>query len=256
MGAGTSSLGPSSVDKTSAVPIYAQLKQILRGAIDGQRLAPNERMPSENDLCAEYNISRMTVRQAIRELVREGYVYVRRGEGTFVSRAERTQMLVKLDGFSTQMAKEGHTVRSEVLRVARVGSEATHVEAFAGLGEPPGASLVMLERVRFLDDEPFALERSYLSQQNGASLLERQFDDSFSIYRYLADERGTVLARAEHSVEPRLADSRVSRTLRIDQTSPVLCVRGTTYSASGGPVEYLEGMYRGDRYTFRVVIAK
>jgi GntR family transcriptional regulator len=249
-------LGPTSIDKSSPVPIYVQLKDILRAAIEDERIASNERIPSENDLSTEFNISRMTVRQAIRELVREGLVYARRGEGTFVSTANHTQMLVKLDGFSTQMAKEGHAVRSQVLRVELVHSADGHAEAFTGLGESPEGALVMMERVRFLDNEPFALERSYLNQHNGAHLLAREFDETFSIYRFLASERGTVLFRAEHSLEPKLADTGTAATLQIEPGSPVLFVRGTTYSVTGGAVEYLEGIYRGDRYTFRVVIAK
>jgi len=252
----TVALGGSSIDKNSPVPIYVQLKEIIRTSIEEERLAPNARIPSELDLSAEFNISRMTVRQAIRELVRDGYVYVRKGEGTFVSHADQAQMLVKLDGFSTQMAKEGHAVRSQVLRAVEVRDADAHRQAYAGLEERPGSVLVMIERVRYLDEEPFAVERSYLSQANGGRLLEREFGSAFSIYGYLAAERHIALARAEHAIEPRLADGETARALGIAVGSPVLFVRGTTYAASGGPVEYLEGSYRGDRYTFRVSIAK
>jgi GntR family transcriptional regulator len=244
------------IDKGSPVPLYVQLKEIVRQSIEQERLAPNDRIPSETDLSAEFNISRMTVRQAIRELVREGLVYVRRGEGTFVGPVQGAQMLIKLDGFSTQMTKEGHRVRSRTLGVHRVEPADEHAAAYAGLGVRPGGGLVMIERVRYLDDEPFALERSYLGSADGAPLLDRQTEDTFSMYKYLSSERGIDLARAEHAIEPRLADERCATALQIPTGSPVLQICGTTFSSSSIPIEYLEGLYRGDRYMFRVAIAK
>jgi GntR family transcriptional regulator len=253
----TSPLGASSrVDRHSHVPVYAQLKGIIREAIDSGSLGANERIPSENELATEYNVSRMTVRQAIRELARDGYVYVRKGDGTFVGGGARAQMLVKLDGFSTEMTKRGHTVRSRVLRAERVTSGGAHAQAFAGLGERPDSSLVMIERIRYLDEEPFALERSYLSAHTGERLLDRTFDETFSIYQFLSHERGISLSRAEHTIEPRLAEGETASALALAPGSPILFVRGTTFSVTGGPVEYIEGNYRGDRYTFTVVIAK
>jgi GntR family transcriptional regulator len=251
-----STLGGTSIDKGSPVPIYAQLKDIIRASIEEKRLAPDQRIPSENELSASYGISRMTVRQAIRELVRDGYVYVRKGEGTFVSRIGATQMLVKLDGFSTEMAKLGYRVRSEVLGVSRIGWDEGYAEAFAGLSEKEGGALVAIERIRYVENEPFAAERSYLALRTGERLLERSFDETFSIYRYLAAEEGISLARAEHAIEARLADRATASSLRIRAGSPVLFIRGTTYAGNGQPVEYLEGSYRGDRYTFRVNIVK
>jgi len=246
----------SYINKASHIPIYAQLQEILRRDITEERLSPGDRLPSENELSARFHISRMTVRQALRELIREGLVRVRKGEGSFVSSDPDVQMLIKLDGFSTEMQKLGHRVHSQFLEATEIDSYKEFRLAFLGLHEKKGDSLVRIKRLRFLDNTPFAIETSYLSGRIGRDLLNRRFDRSFSIYRFLEQECRLDLAKAEHMIEPLLADAVTAKLLRIKPGRPVLSLSGTTYSSEGLPVEYLEGIYLGDKYKLKISIGR
>lgn len=245
-----------SIDKSSHIPIYAQVKDILRSLIGEERIKPNDKIPSENELSAAFAISRVTVRQAIQDLAREGYVYIKRGEGTFVNSVPRTQMLFKLDGFSAEMSKLGYKTHSKILEAGAVNASEKFRDAYSGLREKCDSPMVRIKRVRYLENAPFAVETSFLKCSIGEKVLERLNGEKFSIYGYIENELGIMLSRAEHMIEPRLAQKEASDLLGIKQGSAVLFVKGTTYSEKNGPIEYLEGIYRGDKYRFKVEIRK
>lgn len=255
-------MGPSDllqkyhIDKGGFIPLYIQLRDILKELINGKKLLPGEQIPSENELSAAFNISRMTVRQAIQELMREGIVTIRRGEGTFVSAIPHTQMLLKLEGFSSEMAKLGYRSHSRVLSIEKISSFDSYELAYSGLGKTPGDTLVRISRVRFVEDTPFALETSFLSMDTGKGLLESQMSGEISIYNYIEKELHVRLSRADHVIQPDLADSETAELLEIQTGNPILKIKGTTFSMTNKPIEYLEGIYRGDQYELKVVITK
>lgn len=244
------------IDKGGFIPLYIQLRDILKGLINGKKLLPGDQIPSENELSATFNISRMTVRQAIQELMREGIVVIRRGEGTFVSAVPHTQMLLKLEGFSSEMAKLGYRSHSRVLSVEQISSFDSYELAYSGLGKTPGDPLVKIQRVRYVEDTPFALETSFLSLNTGKGLMESEMAGEISIYNYIEKELHVRLSRADHVIQPALADSSTAEHLEIKTGSPILKIHGTTFSMTNKPIEYLEGIYRGDQYELKVVITK
>jgi len=246
----------SRIDKGGFIPLYIQLRDILKELINTGKLKPGDQLPSENVLSSTFNISRMTVRQAIQELMREGFITIRRGEGTFVSSVPHTQMLLKLEGFSSEMAKLGYRNHSRVLDVEKIASFDSFEMAYSGLGKPPGEPLVRIRRVRYVEDTPFALETSFLSYRTGAGLLESQMADDTSIYNYIEKELHIRLSRADHTIQPGLADQEIADHLEIKEGSPVLKLHGTTFSMNNKAIEYLEGIYRGDQYELKVVITK
>ncbi|MCF7823025.1 MAG: GntR family transcriptional regulator [Candidatus Marinimicrobia bacterium] len=244
------------VDKGGVIPLYIQLRDILKDLINSGKLTAGGQIPSENALASNFKISRMTVRQAIQELIREGFITIRRGEGTFVSSVPHTQMLLKLEGFSSEMAKLGYRNHSRVLDVTRIVSFDSYEMAYSGLGETPGEPLVRIRRIRYVEDTPFAVETSFLSYRTGAGLLEPQMADDTSIYNYIEKELHIRLSRADHIIQPGLADKMIANHLEIKPGSPILKLHGTTFSMTNKPIEYLEGIYRGDQYELKVVITK
>ncbi|MFH1852936.1 MAG: GntR family transcriptional regulator, partial [Candidatus Neomarinimicrobiota bacterium] len=216
---------------------------------------PNDKIPSENELATAFSISRMTVRQAIRELVKEGYIHIKRGEGTFVREIPATQMLIKLEGFSAVMHKMGYHTHSQILRIQKIIPSMEKYEyAYRGLNELPEQPLVMVRRLRYLEETPYCLETSFLTHAVGEGLLEKGFDENISIYGFIEHERKIHLSRAEHIIEPALCKGSTAELLKIKQGSPILFIRGTTYSMDNRPIEYLEGIYRGDKYKLSVEI--
>lgn len=244
------------IDKASPIPIWVQIRDALQERIRRRDFAPHEKLPSENELSARFAVSRMTVRQAIQALESEGLVYVKRGEGSFVNNSEPTQMLVKLDGFSREMSKLGLRTHSRMLESRRIRTFRPFKAAYEGLHVEQGGALVEVKRLRYLEEQPYAIESTYLPADIGESLLDRDLDGTFSIYRYLEQECGISLERAEHLLEPQIADKNAAHLLAVKIGSPVLHVTGTTYASGGRPIEYIEGLYRGDKYRLRVDIAR
>ncbi len=244
------------IDKSSFVPLYIQVRDILKDLINSGMLKPGDQVPSENELSTAFAISRMTVRQAIQELIREGFINIRRGEGTFVNSSPRTQMLLKLEGFSSEMAKLGYRNHSRVLDIQKIDDFDSFEMAYSGLGKPPDEPIIRIRRVRYVEDTPFALETSFLSYKTGRGLMEPQMADDTSIYSYIEKELHIRLSRADHVIQPGLADKEIAQHLEVEEGSAVLKLRGTTYSMTNKAIEYLEGVYRGDKYELKLVITK
>jgi GntR family transcriptional regulator len=247
---------PADFDKNSDVPIYVQVRDIVKNDILEKRILPNEKIPSENVLAKKYGISRMTVRHAIRELQKEGWIFTKHGKGSFASSQNDTQMLVKLDGFSTEMIKLGHNVHSKLLEVKKTGFNDDTMDAYSGLQEEKQNDLVVIRRIRYLEGRPYALENSYMPFLIGRNLLTQTFSENFSIYRHLEDELGIRFSRADHVIEPKLLSPHDAKLLDIKSGTPVLFIAGTTFSKSGEPIEFLKGIYLGDRYKLKVNVKK
>lgn len=248
--------GALPLNKQSPVPCYLQLKDGLARLMREGVLQSGEKIPSENELAAWYSLSRMTVRQAVKELQSDGMVYVKRGDGTYVSSPDNTQMLIKLDGFSAEMAKLGHTVHSTIMNAERISYTSAYRKPFTRLHEPEDGSLVMFRRVRYLDETPFAIETSFLQSENGQELLARTSEPRLSIYHYIEREKKIQLTRAEHFIEPGLANKKTAQVLGVRRGSAILKIFGTTFSKNNSAIEYLEGIYRGDRYKMKLDIAR
>ena len=244
------------IDKSSYIPLYIQVRDILKELINSGKLEPGHQIPSENELSSAFNISRMTVRQAIQELIREGFLNIRRGEGTFVNAVPHTQMLLKLEGFSSEMAKLGYRNHSKVLSIQTIESFDSYEMAYSGLEKPPGEPLIRIQRVRFVEDTPFALETSFLSYRTGKGLLEPKMPGDMSLYNYIENDLHIRLSRADHVIQPGLAEGEIADHLAVELGSPILKLHGTTFSMTNKPIEYLEGFYRGDKYELKVVITK
>jgi len=245
------------IDKNSHTPIYIQVRDIIIKMIKDKKLVPSAKIPSENEISAAFNISRMTVRQAIRELVKEEYIHIKRGEGTFVNDLPSPQMLIKLEGFSAVMHKMGYRTHSKILKIKKI----THVlkkyeYAYRGLREKTERPIVMVRRLRYLEDIPYCLETSFLTNVVGEKILETGLDENISIYGFIEQQVKIHLSRAEHIIEPALAKNPTAELLDIKVGSPILFVRGTTFSIENRPIEYLEGVYRGDKYKLNIEITK
>ncbi|MCW5851207.1 MAG: GntR family transcriptional regulator [Anaerolineae bacterium] len=233
------------VDKTSLTPIYSQLKEMVREKIEAGVWPPGTLIPSERDFCEQFGISRMTVRQALGELVSEGMVVREKGKGTFVAQPRLRQRLTRLTGFSEDMLARGKQPGARVLRVERVAAKPPAARA---LGILPGEEVILIERLRLADGEPVALEASHLHFEGVERVLSLPLDGS--LYRLLTETFDIHPKRAQQEIEATLATAREMDLLKLETDAPVLRNRRTTYDAEGRPFEYAESVYRGDRYTF------
>ena len=207
------------------------------------RLGVGEAIPSERQLSADLGVSRLTVRAALDELAREGYLVRRRGSGTFVSEPKIAQELT-MTSFTEDMRRRGMEPGSRTL-----GLEIVPAGARLGrfLHVSPSEPIVVAKRLRLADHESMAIEtlhvRSALVPGLTADELEGQ-----SFYELLRSRYGIVIAGGMQTIEPTVTNEEESDALGVPLHSPAFLFERTTRAADGGIVEYVRSIYRGDRY--------
>lgn len=245
--------GRAVIDKDSAVPFYRQLKDILRADIERRNLRPGDRLPGDHQLCDRYGVSRPVVRQALSELQYEGVLERIKGRGTFVVPQLTSQSLVQsLSGLHEDVTALGRRLRSEV-RVLRVtgadGDVATRLEV------EPGTAVVEIERLRFVDDEPWVHALSHVPAAMAPDLVDQDLREQ-SLYALLERRYGLRLVRSRRAVEAHSASAALARDLAIPRHGPVLRLTAVTYGADNRPVETFVAHHRGDRSRFEVEVER
>ena len=233
------------------LPLYVQLSETLRADIHARRLQPQQQLPSERELCARFRVSRMTVRQALIDLTREGLIYSRVGKGTFVSEPKIDQQLKTLTGFSQDMSARGSRTASRVLEAKLIPAPDEIAQI---LRVPVGAETVVLARVRFADSVPLAIETVHLPHKYCPALLRHDFSKE-SLYDVLEHQYNYHLVRAEQTIEAALASPRDAALLQLVPPVAVLMMERLTFTDQDILIEYVQSTYRGDRYKFRSALA-
>lgn len=232
----------------SPLPLYAQIKATLRTRILDGSYAPHSQMPSEHELCAMFGVSRITVRQALGDLQKEGLLFKLHGKGTFVSRPRAFQNVSSLQGFAEAMSSLGHEIVNQ-LRSFRVVEANRQVAARLKLDE--GAPVVEIHRVRLLDREPVSLELTWLPEVLGKRLANADLVTR-DIFLILENDCGVPLGHADIAIDAMLADDEIAGALRVEAGGPVLRIDRLTHDADGAPIDYEHLYFRGDAFQYRL----
>lgn len=241
-------MGPARLDKNSPIPLYHQLQASVEARIGSGEWPPGRQLPSERELCEEYGVSRITVRQALAALANAGRVARQQGIGTFVAPLRIEQHLNRLTGFTDEMQERGQKADAQLLRLERV--PATFAVA-QSLQREMGDPVIVVHRLRLADSEPLALETAYLREDLFPGLIDAKLEDH-SLYRLLGDRYGIVPTRAEQQIESTSCPTAEARLLGVRKGMPMLHMIRVTYSQDDRPFEHTESYYRGDRYIFHV----
>jgi len=242
----------TTIDRSSLIPYYHQLKTLLLLRIDRDGLASGDRLPSDHELCAQYEVSRTVVRQALGELEFEGVIYREKGRGTFVAQAKSSQGLVQsLTGLYEDAASHGMSLRSEVRRLETVPAKGV---VAAGLDLEEGSPVVLLERLRYLSDVPWVLVTTYLPAGLVPDLEQADLTNG-SLYA-LMDRHGVRPVSGRRSVEARVAGVALARDLGLPRGGAVLFLSSIGMNALGRPVELFHAFHRGDRTRFEVSLTR
>ena len=243
--------GPDSLDRTSPVPLYYQLKEIFRSWITAGDFDRDGRFPSEAELQQQFKVSRMTIRRALSELVQEGFLVREQGRGSFVVRPRVQDQLRYLTSFTEDMRLRGLPTGSRILDFRLVHDP----EVAKAMGIPESEELVQLRRLRLVRDEPVAIQNAFIRHRFCPGLVERGLMEG-SLYATLERGYGLKLGRAIQTVEAKPADEYEARLLGIELGQPVLLLERLTFLKGGEPVEYVRSAYRGDRYRFTVELPR
>ncbi len=231
--------------RESKLPLYQQLYEILRGKIRHGEWGPGAMIPPESELVRQYVVSRVTVRQALDALAREGLVSRQRGRGTFVAHPTVEKGMTRIVSFTQDMRERGLEPATEVLAQGLVTAPPEVAERLQCGAD---CELARLERLRLANGEPMALEESYLVHSYCPGVLNGDYS-AVPLRDALEREYGIRLVRARQVIRALPATKRLARLLKIRFKAPVLCIERVSYSQQHLPVEFLRIHYRGDRYT-------
>ncbi|OZC55633.1 GntR family transcriptional regulator [Rhodococcus sp. 06-621-2] len=220
----------------------------LRSAITNGEYAVGDSLPSESALCAQYEVSRGPVRQALASLSAEGLVQLSQGRPAVVRSNDAAQTLDTFTPFSQWARRTGREAGSKTLEVSRRRASPS---AVTGLGIEPDDFVVEVVRVRYLDGEPTMIERSVFVDAVGSLLFEFE-TDSGSITDYLTG-RGVRFESMSHVLDAVSADSVDADSLGIAEGSPLLRERRTSRDQYGIAFEYADDRYRSDQVVFSIV---
>jgi GntR family transcriptional regulator len=200
-------------------------------------------LPSERQLSVDLGVSRLTLRAALDELVREGYLVRRRGSGTFVREPKIAQELT-MTSFSEEMRRRGMTPGSRTLSL-----ETTTAGAYLGrcLHVSPSERVVVAKRLRLADGESMAIETLHVPESLVPGLEPKDLDRG-SFYELLAERYGITIVGGLQTIEPTVTNEEESDALDVPLHSPAFLFERTTRSENDDIVEFVRSIYRGDRY--------
>ncbi len=219
--------------RDSAVPLYQQIKNKLLQDIESGVLEPHTQLPSERKLVEQFDVSRITVRQALSELVQQGYLYTKPSKGFFVAEQPQPYELNVLLSFTAVARERGLSPGSRVV-------EADIVPASQALSRqlliPLGSEVVSLVRLRLINNVPVRVEHVWLPHDRCPGILKHDLAKS-SLYTILRDEYGLVLTQAHTTIRARLASAQEREWLELADPDAVVTVDQLTLGQDGRPIE-------------------
>ena len=230
----------------SAVPLYSQVRERLRERILDGTYAANARLPSESEIGALLKVSRITVRQALGDLQKEGVIFTVPGKGTFVAGGRPSQDLTRLEGFGEAMSRKGHRIVNRVAKHALV--EATP-EVAARLGRLPGAPVTEIHRVRYLDQAPVSFEITFLPPSVGERLRDENLAER-DIFLILEVDYGIALGHADIQIGALNADAAMAANLGVAPGAALLRIERLTFTREGEPIDFEYLYVCGDAFQY------
>ena len=235
------------LNRESPIPLHHQVRNYLLGCIERGELLPGQTLLQEREYAARFGISLAPVRQAILDLVKEGYLYRVPGRGTFVREQKVEEKISILSSFTESMRAKGLSADLRVVEQS-VGKTPPHINALLAESEQ---EFVTIQRVAFIKDTAVALLSSYLPLRLVPGLEQVDLNGK-SLYKLLEERYGIVLARAENTIEVVRCRSAQSSLLGIPPGTPMLQVEGKTYDVTDRFVEFAQVLYRADRFRFTI----
>jgi GntR family transcriptional regulator len=235
------------IDHQSKLPLYEQIEVNLRQLILSGEIEPGEGIPPENDLATIYGVSRLTVRRALDELVRQKLLVKRQGIGTFVNRSSVTSIAPSKLSFTQQVLAVGKQPSSQL--IDQHVTKATPEIADA-LEIPEGEPVTCISRIRLASGLPILFETVYFSLKRFPGFENVEGLDQMSIYEYLVRQYNTRVSRIEQTLHPVLLTPTEAKYLHLPSNSPSIQSESVAYTSDDVPIEYSTSVANGDNCTF------
>lgn len=239
------------LDKNVPIPLYYQLKELIISEIKKGNYKGNSMIPTEKEFSDIFSISRTTVRQAITELVQEGWLYRVKSKGTFVTFPKVNQDFIqRLESFNEQILRSGRTPSTQLLDFQVIGADESTAKS---LDIPIGSRVFSLHRLRFADHEPIVVVKTYLPYDICPELKDHDLSKA-SLYAILGEKASSRIHHVRRLVEAVAATEEDSRYLGLAAGDPIQFFTSIGYNEAQKPVEYSLARYRGDKNQFEVIV--
>jgi GntR family transcriptional regulator len=225
--------------------MYQIIEADIKNRIASNELQIGDMIESENVLKEKYGVSRMTVRQALSNLVNEGYLYRHKGKGTFVNDLKLSKKIYGFIGFSEEMKLSNKSVDNEIIEFALIeASDKVADKLLINKGE----KVYKVVRLRYGDHIPVLLEELYVPHRLFKDLRKEVFETSF--YDHVENEMGYKMSYCTQKIEAINCNEEKAKLLHIDPGAALLYISLISYLDNGRPFEYVKSYYRGDQYHF------
>lgn len=240
-------MNQNSVDLDSPILLYEQIKAGIKELIKTNNLKPGDKIPNESELCGIFDVSRITIRRAIKELGEEGVIEVIRGKGTFVRASKKDLHLLNLKGFTEGLSTEENNIVKEILHKGIITDDGEISKAFAH------EQSEFVELVRLVKDAegPFSVDYAYLPL-NIYPGIQDLLDDSVSTFAVIRETYKVPFIKVKKEIEYVHPPAELCKYLGINKTSSVILVKKIIYGPDGAPVHYSKYYMVGERVKFYI----
>lgn len=235
------------IDPETRIPLYDRIQRNLADLIMEGRLAEGQALPSEHELADLYGVSRLTVRKAMDELVRQRWLVRKQGVGTFVTAPRIVSIAPGKFSFTEEMRAIGRRPGSRLLALQVRPATA---EIAAHLDLAAGQPVIELRRVRLADDIPILIENCYLSQARFPALEGQRSLESGSLYKFLFDQYQISISSMDQVLRPALLTAEQAAHLEAEPHTPTIISEIVAHDDNGDPVEYSWSIASGEKCEF------
>lgn len=236
------------LDKSKgAAPLYYQLEQLIRKSIEDGEFSKGEIFPCEKQLMEIFDVSRVTVRQAMSNLAHDGYIQGERGVGTRVIFQKINESLKSVVSFSDEMKSHGIEMETSLCEVSSMPYD-PYIASMLELEK--GENIILIKRVRNAKGYPLVYSLTYVPSSFAISLDPVCYSES--LYSYLKKEKGIIVASANDTLEAILADNTVSSMLKISEGAAVFKRTRISFDVGKRPIEFSLCYYPGDKYKYNI----
>jgi GntR family transcriptional regulator len=240
------------IDRENSLPYHVQLREILLDRMKKGDWKPGTRIPGDEELCRMFDVSRTVVRQALQDLTYEGWIYRKRGKGTFVAepRVSGIGLAKSLDTFYRSLSDRGIETRMQNLEKGIIPAENDVAKI---LEVEPMAPLIKIIQLFSVKDQPLFFTTSYIPYDLCRELIFADLTRR-TIYEFLEQQCNISMGRAQRKVSAHIAENDQAGLLDINVGEPLLYLESIGFSSGGKPLEYLVGYFHGKRLQFEVEI--
>lgn len=235
------------INISELTPRYLQIIQYFAEKIDSGELKEGDKLPTEQEICNFFNVSRITARQALEGLTNKGYIVKKQGKGSYVRMNKMNMQLNSLQGFSEEMRSKGLEPSTKLLSLVICNPSSDVAEK---LNIDSSVKVYSIERVRYANKQALSLENVFIPFFLCPDI--EQNDLTGSLYKILQEKYNISIKKGSQSIEAGFIDKRTAKLLNVRTGTQALIIERVTYTSNDTPLEYVKSVYRGDKYKFYV----